>query len=78
MCIFLDATVLYIAARRRRAKNFGPKLEDFGKGDIWDPRGGGGVYSEIWKWGPRNHENLEITPLWTDPHFYDISRKGIK
>ena len=22
-----------------------------------------GVYSEIWEWGPRNHENLEITPL---------------
>ena len=28
-------------------------------GDLWDPRGGGGVLSEIWKWGPHNHENLK-------------------
>ena len=44
MCTFLDATVLCIAARRRRAKIFGLKLKDLrfsylGEGG-W---GGGGV-----------------------------------
>ena len=44
MCIFLDATVLYTAARRRRAKNFGPKLKDLRFSDLGEGGwGGGGV-----------------------------------
>ena len=36
----------------------------FVEGDLWDLRGGGGgVYPEIWKWGPLYQENLEITPI---------------
>ena len=40
----LDANILYIAARRRRAKIFGPKLQDSRFSDLGEGGwGGGGV-----------------------------------
>ena len=42
MCTFLDATVVCIAARRRRAKNFGLKLKDLRFSDLGEGGWGGG------------------------------------